>query len=325
MDDKKFVIIVYSGMGILLTGLIVFLYISIRNNSKKNYKEINYNNIKTLNPDDKIFSSKSEAYAATDKDSFLSVRKENVNVDFSRLFKDDTGDKHSQKIRDHSDDNTSPKKLNISKENIRSYNEAAARLKSKTLSNSHSNTNYSSVSVYSNVNSEKSNSSNTSNQPKRRDGFYSASTVSSTTDKPCGNSSLRAVIHTKQEAYQGSTVKMRTVTSITINGSTIPTNTFIYGIANMGQERVKIKVSSIIYNNQLFKVDYSVFDRDGIEGIYVPGLVLQDVANETSKEVVQNVDLNVPYVGNVPVNVARKKIEQQKALLTDGYEVILKN
>lgn len=327
MDDKKFVILIYSGMGLLVTGLMIFLFISIKSNSKRNNQDINYENIKTLNSDEKIFSSKTVAYESSDKDSFLNIRDENVGVDFSSLFKDDPSVNSSMENSKATDyDNSSKEKIDISSSSVETHKKTVVEFKQKREATTKNNNTKGAPSIItSSESSAVTNSSTSTGQPKRRDGFYSTNSKGTDSEKTINSLSLRAVIHSRQEAYQGSTVKMRTIAPLTIDGSIIPSNTFIYGIATMGQERIRIKVSSIIYNNSLFRVEYSVFDRDGIEGVYVPGLLLHDISKETERNVIKDINLNVPVVGSVPVTVSRKKIAEQKAILTQDYEVILKN
>lgn len=321
MEDKKFVILIYGGMGLLLSGLLLMLFFSIRSGSSREKNTVPYDEIKTINPDDKIFSSKSQAYQAADRDSFLSVREENLNVDFSKLFKDEKGgsdkgerssDEREQKSEPvESTGYTQPVKTSSARDNA----PAGGSLKS---------------SVSRSVSAEQPSGGVTaepleSHEPqRRREGFYSAE-VSKSEDKSLDNISVfRCVVHQQQEAYQGSTVKLRTVSPLQAGDITIPVNTFIYGIATLVQERVRIRITSVVYDGKMYPVKLSVFDRDGIEGIYVPGLLLHELSKETARDVSSEVDINVPYVGRVPVDVSRKKIEKQSAVLTDGYEIILK-
>ncbi len=103
-------------------------------------------------------------------------------------------------------------------------------------------------------------------------------------------SAIQAVIHGTQEIVSGAIVKMRLQTDLYLNGNQIPKDQFIYGIASLSGERLKISISSIQMNNQMIPVSMSVTDLDGLEGIYMPGAIARDAAREATDQAVQGVE-----------------------------------
>ncbi|MBS9767655.1 MAG: conjugative transposon protein TraM [Flavobacteriaceae bacterium] len=83
-------------------------------------------------------------------------------------------------------------------------------------------------------------------------------------------SQIEALIDENITVSQGSRVRMRTNTDITVNDIVIPKFSYIYGIVTGFQpERVHISINSILVNNQIYKVNLDVYDLDGMKGLYV--------------------------------------------------------
>lgn len=86
-----------------------------------------------------------------------------------------------------------------------------------------------------------------------------------------GGNTIGAVIHQDQTLSEGSTVKLRILSDINLNGKIIPKDTFIYGIASFSSERLNISISNIRYKKDILPFSLNVYDQDGLKGIRVPG------------------------------------------------------
>jgi conjugative transposon TraM protein len=143
------------------------------------------------------------------------------------------------------------------------------------------------------------------------------------------------VIHETQTVVNGSTVKLRLVKDIFINGVLIPKDNFLFGTASLNGERLNIKISSIRFHNSLFPVELSVYDMDGISGIYIPGAITRDVAKQSADRATQGLGLTTldPSIGaqaaNAGIEAARslvsKKVKLIKVTLKAAYQVLLKD
>jgi conjugative transposon TraM protein len=83
---------------------------------------------------------------------------------------------------------------------------------------------------------------------------------------------ISAIIHGAQVLQNGFVVKMRLLKDVFVNGSKIPAGSFVYGTASINEERLKVLVSSIQFEKNLFPVELVVYDLDGLEGIYIQAL-----------------------------------------------------
>jgi len=121
--------------------------------------------------------------------------------------------------------------------------------------------------------------------PAQSNSFYSLDDTASLDET---QNSIQAVIHETQTIVDGSTVKLRLVNDVYINGVLIPANNFVFGIAALSGERLGITIHSIRYNNSLFPVELSVFDLDGMSGLYIPGAITRNVAKQSAERGLQD-------------------------------------
>ena len=162
---------------------------------------------------------------------------------------------------------------------------------------------------------------------RRRDAASGGSYGSS--NKSTGKTSgiIQAVIHNGNKTVKsGSTVRLRTTEVCTINGIEIPNNTVISGIAQLSGERAKISVTSIKYNGELLPCKFTIYDNDGIEGLFVPGGVNQEIKESTANSAVNEgaTHFSVPVIGSVSTNAFKKKMQDPSVLIYDNHKVTLR-
>ena len=93
---------------------------------------------------------------------------------------------------------------------------------------------------------------------------------------------IKAIIDENVKAMDGSRVRLRLLDDIEINETVVPKGTYIYAqMSGFGSQRVKGSVKSILIHDELIKVNLSIYDTDGLEGLYVPSSGFR----ETSKDV----------------------------------------
>lgn len=165
-----------------------------------------------------------------------------------------------------------------------------------------------------------------------QNGFYSIDVVAQMEEIP---NAIEAVIHESQTIVNGSTVKLRLVNDVFINGVLIPKGNFVFGAAVLHGERLGITINSIRYKNSLFPVELLVFDMDGMDGIYVPGAIARDVAKQSSDRAIQDIgitSLNPSFeaqAASAGIEAAKtlisKKVKLIKVIVKAGYHVLLRD
>lgn len=144
-----------------------------------------------------------------------------------------------------------------------------------------------------------------------------------------------AVVHSTQTIVSGAIVKLRLLQDIYIRGQRIPANSFIYGPATITGERITVQLTNVAYAEKIFPIALKVYDAaDGLEGIYVPGMITRDIVKENMSQGVSGLTLGTldPSLGaqaasagiETARNLLSRKIRLVKATLKEGHLVILR-
>jgi conjugative transposon TraM protein len=149
------------------------------------------------------------------------------------------------------------------------------------------------------------------------------------------SNAIEAVIHDTQELVAGSTVKMRLLSDVYINGKLISKDQFVYGTCSINAERLTIEVNSVRNGKSLFPVSLSVYDLDGLEGIYIPGAITRDAAKQSSDQAMQSMQFLTmnqsleAQAASAGLQAAKglfsKKVKQIKVTVKAGYNLLLKD
>lgn len=163
-------------------------------------------------------------------------------------------------------------------------------------------------------------------------GFYSLAGATAIEDS---QNAIQAVIHETQTIVDGSTVKLRLVNDVFINGIRIPKDNFLFGIASLRGERLSININSVRFGNSLFPVELSVYDMDGLNGIYIPGAITRDVAKQSADRSMQTIGLTSldpswgAQAASAGIEAAKtlfsRKVKLIKVTVKAGYQVLLRD
>jgi conjugative transposon TraM protein len=166
---------------------------------------------------------------------------------------------------------------------------------------------------------------------KEQTAFYSSDNMSQSVTQ----NSILAVVHETQTLASGSVIKLRLMQDIFVEGREISKGELIYGLCELNNERLAIRIPSVAYNNNILPVNLIAFDIDGLEGIYVPGAMTRDVAKQSADNAIQSVELvgldrslraqaTGAGIGAIK-SLLSKKVRQVKVTVKAGYQLILKN
>lgn len=158
--------------------------------------------------------------------------------------------------------------------------------------------------------------------------------IGSKAAEAAGNT-IQAVVHEDQTLVSGAVIKLRLLDGIYVNGKMIPKGSFVYGTCALNNERLDIKIASIRYLNNILPVALSVYDLDGMEGLYVPGSIGRDAAKNGVGDAVQSMQLMSmdqsvgTQAASAGVEAAKglfnHKVKQIKVKVKAGYQVLLKD
>lgn len=99
---------------------------------------------------------------------------------------------------------------------------------------------------------------------------------------------ISAIIDENVKAVDGSRVRLRLLDDIQIGDKTVGKGTYIYAImSGFGKQRVNGKIESIFYNEDIMKVELSIYDTDGLPGLYVPLSTFRETTKDIASSAMQ--------------------------------------
>lgn len=153
---------------------------------------------------------------------------------------------------------------------------------------------------------------------------------------------IKAIVDEDITAVDGSRVRLRLLDDIDVGERTIPSGTYLYCLmSGFGQQRVKGTVKSVLINDELVKVNLSIYDTDGMEGLYIPKSSFRETTNNiASGALSQSMNLNdgsatgsfskwgmqaLQNAVQKSTNALSKNIRKNKAKIKYGTQVYLIN
>ena len=110
---------------------------------------------------------------------------------------------------------------------------------------------------------------------------------------------IKAIIDENVKVVDGSRVRLRLLDDIEINEVMVPKGTYIYAIiGGLGSQRVKGTIKSIMIDDDIVKVNLSLYDTDGLEGLYVPNSNFRDTSKDVASGAMSNTSTLTSNNGN---------------------------
>lgn len=96
---------------------------------------------------------------------------------------------------------------------------------------------------------------------------------------------IKAEIYETATVLSGNRVKLRLMEDCRVNGINIPRSTFVYGTCTVNNERLEVSIAQFPVNGSFIPVQISVYDLDGLKGLYVPDNASRKAAKEAGSSV----------------------------------------
>lgn len=153
---------------------------------------------------------------------------------------------------------------------------------------------------------------------------------------------IKAIIDEDIKAVDGSRVRLRLLDDVEIGEVVVSKGAYLYAtMSGFGSQRVKGNVKSLMVADELLKVNLSIYDTDGLEGLYVPGSTFRETSKDVASSALgSNVNMNNGTGGNSftqwgmqavqnayqrTSNAISKSVKKNKAKLKYGTFVYLVN
>ena len=108
------------------------------------------------------------------------------------------------------------------------------------------------------------------------------------------NSFIKAVIDENNKGFLGSRIRFRLLEDIFVNNRKIVKGSILYGqISGFSMQRVDLKIISVFTKGEIYPVNLSIYDVDGMKGLYVPQSVFRDMIREMGSNSVQGTQMDM--------------------------------
>lgn len=113
---------------------------------------------------------------------------------------------------------------------------------------------------------------------------------------------ISAIIDEEIQAVDGSRVRLRLQDDIEIGNTTVKKGTYLYALmSGFGKQRVKGKVESIFFEDEILRVSLNLYDTDGLEGLYVPQSSFRETTKDIASSATQGSNLTESSTGGTGI------------------------
>ena len=108
------------------------------------------------------------------------------------------------------------------------------------------------------------------------------------------DSFIKAVIDENNKGFLGSRIRFRLLEDIYVGQRKIEKGSILYGqISGFSMQRVDLKIISVFTKGEILPVNLSIYDVDGMKGLYVPQSVFRDMIREMGSNSVQGTQMDM--------------------------------
>lgn len=166
-------------------------------------------------------------------------------------------------------------------------------------------------------------------------GFNTAVGGSLSSDK----NTISVCVHGDQTVVSGQSVRLRLLEPMRVGRHELPRNALLTGDCRIQGERLNITISQVEHSGNIIPVELSVYDNDGLPGIFIPGSMEANAVKEMAANMGQNLgttisitnqsagdqllsELGKGAIQGVSQYIS-KKMRQEKVRLKSGHALML--
>ena len=112
--------------------------------------------------------------------------------------------------------------------------------------------------------------------------------------KETENNFIKAVIDENNKGFLGSRIRFRLLEDIFVGQRKIIKGSILYGqISGFSMQRVELNIISVFSKGEILPVNLSIYDLDGMKGLYVPQSIFRDMVREMGSNSVQGTQMDM--------------------------------
>lgn len=164
--------------------------------------------------------------------------------------------------------------------------------------------------------------------PKKKSRFFSSSS------NQTNSNTIEAKVSGEQKVKSGGTLKLILSQDVVLpDGTLLQKGTPLFGQVELSKNRLQVHISSIRIKNDILPFRKTVYDRDGLAGIYIPDNTTAEIASDATSMAVSNatigatgsavVDGTVQVIESVAKGAMQKKQARPTITIKSNYKVLL--
>lgn len=164
--------------------------------------------------------------------------------------------------------------------------------------------------------------------PKKKSRFFSSSS-----NQTNGNT-IEAKVSGEQKVKSGGTLKLVLAQDVVLSdGTLLQKGTPLFGQVELSKNRLHVHISSIRIKNDILPFRKTLYDQDGLAGIYIPDNTTAEIASDATSMAVSNatigttgsavVDGTVQVIESVAKGAMQKKQARPTITIKSNYKVLL--
>lgn len=104
---------------------------------------------------------------------------------------------------------------------------------------------------------------------------------------------IKAIIDENLTVYAGSRVRLKLMEDILVGEEIIKKGTYLYAVINgFSEQRINLKITSIMKGNKILPIDLDIYDTDGMVGLYVPASAFREFTKQLGGSSMQGLNIN---------------------------------
>lgn len=108
-----------------------------------------------------------------------------------------------------------------------------------------------------------------------------------------GEQFIKAMLDEGLKVREGGRIRVRLLDDIYVADMEIEKGSYLYGlVSGFSEQRVEITIPSILQGDQVLPVNLSVYDNDGLKGLYVPDSQFREFTKELANRATQGQSIN---------------------------------
>ena len=105
---------------------------------------------------------------------------------------------------------------------------------------------------------------------------------------------ITAILDEAQTVVDGSRIRIRLLDDIFIGNHLFKKGSYLYGlVSGFSAQRVHVNINTILYGDMILKTKLTIYDDDGIKGLYVPNSDFRDMMRIAGSRMAQSSNVNI--------------------------------